>query len=356
MTPLLNLALRALTLYGGALLLSAPLRQHPTTPSPVAVDSARRLVIVTAGPFHIPPRPPTMAHMAMPMDGGDSLVKQFTWPLGTLLQGVQLELADGEGHPLPRRLLHHLILVDFDRRQLVYPLVERLMAFGQETGDVSLPASIAFPLPARHRIGLLIMWDNETGQPIDGVTVRLTFHYAAPNLQPRPIPMLPFFVDANIVFGGHDAFDVPPGGIARTADFTIPLDGHLAALSGHLHDHGVWLRLEDLTTGKTIVTVRAKRDSTGHVLAVSRELLALHGPGPHLRASHRYRMEARYDNPTGDTLHHMMASMVGLFAPDDPTRWPALDTLSDAYRKDIASMFGPGGRPAGNPPPGTGQH
>jgi hypothetical protein len=296
-----------------------------------------------------------MAHMSMQMaggdrmEGGDSLVKQFTWPLRTLLQGLRLELVDGAGHPLPRRLLHHLILVDFDRRQLVYPLVERLMAFGQETADVSLPSSIALPLSAGQRIGLFIMWDNETGQPIDSVTVRLTFRYAAPNLRPRPVLLLPFFVDANLVTGGHDAFNVPPGGIAKTSDFTLPLSGHLVAASGHLHDHGVWLRLKDLTTGKIIVTVRANRDSTGHVRSLSRELLALRGRGPHLRANHRYRLEARYDNPTGDTLGNMMAAMIGLFAPDDPAQWPVLDTLDGDYRKDIASMFGPGGSPAGSP-------
>jgi hypothetical protein len=332
-------------LAGGTLVLAAGGIQ----PTGVVVDSARHRVIVTAGPFHVPTRAPMLSHMSMHMEGGDSLVKQFPWPVTSLLQGLSLELLDAHGRLLPRRLLHHLNLVDFDRRQLVYPLVERLMGFGQETEDVSLPKSIGLPLSAGQRLGLFVMWDNETGQALDGVTVRLTFRYAAPNLQPHPIPVMPFIIDAHLVIGGHNIFSVPPGGIVKAFDFTLPLSGHLIAAGGHLHDHGIWVRLLDLTSGKTIVTVRAKRDSTGHVSGMSRELLALRGAGPHLRADHRYRLEARYDNPTGDTLPGMMALMVGLFAPDHPAQWPAIDPGNRDYRTDIASMFGPGGAPAGSP-------
>ena len=309
----------------------------------VHVDSARHLVVITMGPFVIPPAPPVMSHMAMHMEGNDSLVKRISWPMTTLLQGLRMEILDADGHPLPRRLIHHLNLVNFDRRQLVYPLAERMMGFGQETEDVSVPRSIGVPISAGHRVGVFVMWDNETGQPLRDVTVRLTFSWAAGNLQPHPIAVMPFIIDANLVVGGHNVFDVPPGGCTRAYDFRLPVDGHLVAVSGHLHDHGTWVRLVDRTTGKVVVTVNARSDSAGHVTGMSRELLALRGQGPHLKANHAYRLETRYENASADTLHGMMALMVGLFAPDDPRRWPNIDPGDGDYQKDLAEMLGPAG-------------
>ena len=99
----------------------------------------------------------------------------------------------------------------------------------------------------------------------------------------------------------------------------------------------------DRTAGRVVVTIRAKRDSLGHVSGMSRELLALRGQGPHLKANHDYRLEAHYDNPSSDTLPGMMALMVGLFAPDDPRRWPTIDPKDGDYQKDLADMLGPTG-------------
>jgi hypothetical protein len=331
--------------FGLSLLTWSP-SHHATLPDAqrgVRVDSARHLVVISLGPFAVQPAPPVMSHMAMHMEGGDSLVKRIYWPMTTLLQGLRMEILDASGNPLPRRLIHHLNLVNFDRRQLVYPLAERMMGFGQETEDVSVPRSIGLPITAGNRVGVFVMWDNETGQTLHDVSVRLTFSWAAGNLQPRPISVMPFIIDANLVVAGHNVFDVPPGGCTRHYDFRFPVDGHLVAVSGHLHDHGVWVRLVDRTTGRVIVTVNARSDSTGHVTGMSRELLALRGQGPHLKADHEYRLETHYENPSADTLNGMMALMVGLFAPDDPHRWPSIDPGDGDYQKDLADMLGPAG-------------
>ena len=158
---------------------------------------------------------------------------------------------------------------------------------------------------------------------------------------PRPIAVFPLFIDANRVVGGHDTYDVPPGGCVRTSEFSLPVGGHLLAVGGHLHNHGVYLRLEDAGSGKTVVTVSAKHDRTGAVLGVSRELLAVRGQGARLRADHRYRLVAVYDNPTPDTLRAVMAYMGGLFAPDDGHHWPAIDPQNEEYRVDVMALSGP---------------
>src|SRR5262249_61854809 len=122
------------------------------------VAAPRHLVVPTMAPFVTPPAPPLMNHMAMHMEGGDSLVKRIYWPMTTLLQGLRMEILDASGQPLPRRLIHHLNLVNFDRRQLVYPLAERMMGFGQETEDVSVPRSIGVPITAGDPVRAFAVW------------------------------------------------------------------------------------------------------------------------------------------------------------------------------------------------------
>jgi hypothetical protein len=46
-----------------------------------------------------------------------------------------------------------------------------------------------------------------------------------------------------------------------------------------------------------------------------------------------------YDNPTGEVrVKGAMASMVGLFVPDDMKRWPSVDPRDATYRRDLASL------------------
>ncbi len=309
---------------------------EPTAQAWVRVDSAHRALVVTAGPFRLPAASAPMAGMAHCMMGDTNLpVARFEWPFDTWVRGARVELVDRRGHPLPRGLLHHLTLENFDRRELVYPVAERLMSLGRETQDISLPRTVGIPMKTGQRLGVWVMWENDTGRELDSVFLRITLRWTAPNQVPRPIDVLPFHVDANLQVLGPNTFDVPPGGVSKVFEFTLPVGGHLLAAGGHLHDHGVSLRLEDGETGKALVTVTAKRDAEGRVLGISRELLAFRGEGPHLRAHHRYRLVVRYDNPTADTLSDVMGIMGGLFAPDDSRSWPPIDPQDSTYAADL---------------------
>lgn len=309
---------------------------EPAAQALVQVDSGHRALVVTAGPFRLPAASASMAGMPHDMMGDTNLpVARFEWPLDTWVRGAQVKVVDGRGQPLPRQLLHHLTIENFDRRELVYPVAERLLSMGKETQDISLPRTVGIPMKAGQRLGVWVMWENDTGRELDSVFLRITLRWTAPNQVPRPINALPFHVDANLHVVGHNTFDVPPGGVSKIFEFTVPVGGHLLVASGHLHDHGVSLRLEDGETGKPLVTVTAKRDTEGHVLGVSRELLALRGQGPHLSARHRYRLVVRYDNPTADTLTDVMGIMGGLFAPDDIRRWPPINPQDSTYAADL---------------------
>src|SRR5260370_26988740 len=227
----------------------------------------------------------------------------------------------GRGWGVPRGWIQHLYVVDFDRRELVYPIAQRVFGMGRETPDVMLRSTIGIPLSAGHELGLYLMWGNDAGAEVDGVYLELAFRWTASSQDP-PLEVFPFFVDAHVALGADWSFEVPPGGGSATYEFTLPISGHLRMAGGHLHDHGLTLRLEDGPTGASIVTLRAQRDSSGRLLGVPYRILAVRDSGPHLMAGRRYRLVATYDNPTPRPLSAVMGTLADVFAPYPPAPAP----------------------------------
>src|SRR6185503_10120006 len=79
-------------------------------PVQVRVDSARREVVITAGPYRLPANPPGMHEgmEGMEDEPEDLLVQEFAWPLTTWVRGFRLAIVDSAGRPLPRGLMHHM--------------------------------------------------------------------------------------------------------------------------------------------------------------------------------------------------------------------------------------------------------
>ena len=328
-------------------LLGAPLAAQPDDSLPhtaVQYEPERRALTITVGPFHLPAEMEMEHDHEMMMMSGwiEDSSALVTWPANTLLQAFQIRIEDAAGRQLSRRLLHHYAVIDLDRRELVYPVAHRLLGGGQESGDVRLPPSVAVPLSAGHRLQAWFMWRNDTGEDLDGVYLKLTLTWLPGNLQPRPAPVLPFWVD--IEFhpgeGGSNRYDVPPGGSTHVAEFTLPVSGHLLVLSGHLHEYGATIRVEDVLTGEILSRVYASRDSDGTVREVGRDMLGLWGPGPHLEANRRYLVVVVYDNPTGAPLNGVMGVIGGLFQPDDLREWPAVDPTNPDYLRDLGGFSG----------------
>ena len=150
--------------------------------------------------------------------------------------------------------------------------------------------------------------------------------------------------------GQSNTFDVPPGRHELSADVVFPIPGRLLVVSGHLHDHGESVRLEDAETGRVLVQVAANRDPDGTVHGVARRLFALWGRGLRVDAGRRYRVVGVYNNATPDTVRHAMAELIGIFAPDDVRQWPRVDRSDSTYVQDLARY---GGRVR---PESTGSH
>jgi hypothetical protein len=309
----------------------------------VTLDSARHVVVLRAGPFIAEPAEhgehhEHMSHAEMP--DRDDPVQRFEWPCDAWLRGFALRLEDAQGRQLPLRWIHHLKVVNFARRQLVYPIAERLIAVSRESRDVKLPVTVGIPVRAGDELGVYVMWDAPADAPSREVFIQIELQWTPTNLLPRPVSALPFQVDVR--FGvSRNTFPVPPGRHEWAYEFELPVSGHLLLAGGHLHDYGESVRLEDVATGRRLLYIASRRDSSGHLLGMPRKLLALWGEGLRLVAGRRYRIVAVYENPTADTIPGAMGIIGGLFAPDDLRRWPRIDPLNADYRLDLELLGNP---------------
>jgi hypothetical protein len=326
------------TLFAVSVLAAPP---GPPASTSVTVDSSKHELTITAGPYDLPNMPP-MDDAAM-MDLGmshDTPVQNFEWPIDGWFRGFRVDLVNAQGQPVPRHVMHHLIMVNFSRRQLLYPAAERLMGAGTETdSEISVPKTIGVPMKPGMRLGMYVAWHNDTGKELDRVYLKVTMLWTPSNQNPQPVNSLPLYMDVNLTVGGSNTFDVPPGKSSKAYEFTLPVGGRLLGVGGHMHDYGVRVRLEDAETGKVITSVVATRDAEGKVSKMSRKLYGVSGDGLKLEANHPYRVVGEYDNPTGETLiKGAMAHMVGLFVPEDMSKWPKIDPSDPTYQRDLASL------------------
>ncbi len=302
----------------------------------VRVEAHRdgREIVVTVGPIEIPASTSYSHH---PPEAR----MQFDWPTAGWLRGYRIDLLDAEGRILPREMLHHAGVANLDRRQLAYPLVERLVAAGRETRPVMLPASMGVPLSAGQKLLMYYALVNPTSTTLRGATLKLTVTWT-PETSKTPRSAFPVYLDANPkALGGPRSFDISAGVSVTSSEFRLPASGRLRALGGHLHDYAVEIRLEDVQTGKVMARIKAKRHADGRLISVGSTRFVLTRGGLHLAADRPYRVVAVYNNPTGATIPDgAMGYLVGPFIPDNPTQWPAIDPVNPLFQADLAVMLG----------------
>ncbi|MCL4865545.1 MAG: hypothetical protein KJZ47_06595 [Gemmatimonadales bacterium] len=334
------------TLLALALGAAAPSDTTRLAPDPaisVRVDSTRREVVLRAGPFTIPAGQGAMDHAhhgAHDAPGAQTPFLPFQWPMAGWLYGFSVALVDQSGRALPRSLIHHVNMMNLERRALLYDAVERTMAAGSETGDVELPRTVGFPMSAGTAMGLVAAWANDTGKEIPGVELVVTYRWSPTNLNPRPLDVLPLYVDVNYRGAGQtDSYDLPPGRSEKQFEFTLPIDGRLLGAGGHLHDHAVDLLLQEVESGRELVHLKARLGPGGVIQEVERNLFGVRGDGLRMHAGRRYRLTAVYDNPTGTTIvNGAMGILIGLFAPSDLREWPRVDQSNPGIRADLQAI------------------
>ena len=334
-------------MFALALILAAitPVRPGPGTEHGlyVAVDSAHHTVTLTGGRYDLDPAMDEMPDMPMGMMKMQvSSLLHFTWPVTGWVRGVRLRIYDASGKSLPRRLVHHINVINFARRQLFYAVPERMIAMGQETQDIRVPATIGIPVSAGMPMAALVMWHNETTQKFTGVSFEMTIEYSPTNLVPRPTSVLPVYMDVMNPVGRDVDFDIPAGPSTWTHDFRMPFSGRIIGVGGHAHDYARGISLLDVTDSarpKQVVHLNTPLDARGMIQSVDRQLPGITGDGIKLTAGHVYRLVGKYDNPTGKTLEKgAMIHMALLFVPDHAGQWMTLDTADADWQKDMARL------------------
>ncbi|MGH7583215.1 MAG: hypothetical protein ACREL5_08330, partial [Gemmatimonadales bacterium] len=253
--------------------LLAPVAQQPATEHGliVRVDSSRHTVTLVGGQYDIDPAMDEMPDMPMGMMKMQvSSLLRFTWPVSGWIRGVRLRIHDASGKPLPRRLVHHINVVNFARRQLFYDMPERMIAMGQETQDIKVPATIGIPVTTGMPMAALVMWHNETANAYKGVSFEMTIDYSPTNLVPRPVSVMPVYMDVVNPVGQDVDFDIPAGRSTWTHDFTMPFSGRIIGAGGHAHDYADGISLLDVTDSarsRTVVHLNTPVDARGHILS-----------------------------------------------------------------------------------------
>lgn len=313
----------------------------------VRVNERRHEVVLRLGPFPLPAQAEEeehQGHEGMDHSHGPQMPSyRFVWPVSGWARGFRVEIVDPAGKPLSRRLLHHVNLSHLDRRALALPMFEKILAAGQETESVILPKTVGVWIEKGTDMALSSMWTNETGADLAGVVMVLSLPYLPTNTVPRPTEVRPFSFDIGFRPGLTAGFDLDTGRVEFTRAFEVAVDGRLLGIGGHLHDYGYAIELRDGATGKVLVPLKGKLAPDGKLLGVTRKILGATGGGLRLRAGRRYMVVAKYYNPTGRRLRlGAMAAMAGIFSPDHPERWPALDKGNSVNVAELESL-GQGG-------------
>lgn len=299
----------------------------------IRVDSARREVVISAGPVTVPA-------MTLYAHHAKEEYLSVAWPVSGWVRGYRIDLVDSSGKQLPRELLHHVGMVNLARRQLAYPIAERLFASAQETKPVVLPASMGVPLTGNEEMVLYYALVNPGQTELSGVVVQVTILWTPANSR-GVTDVLPLVANAKDESAESISFDVKPGVSSTSAEFTIPVSGYVRALGGHLHDYGVELRLEDAESNKVLARLGTNRTSEGLLRDVEQTTFRLKRRGLRLEANHRYRVVAVYDNPTCHTIQEgAMGLVVGAFIPDDLRGVQRVDTTDRVFQRDLEGLSG----------------
>ena len=137
-------------------------------------------------------------------------VQEGTVPFDFTIRGYRAEVYDERGRRVPQDVIHHMNLLDPERRELFEPIMLRVLAASHETKPVRLPGWL-FGIPMREgsKFLALTMLHNPTSESYRGVRVHLVLEYERAERLPI-YPVVPWHLDTMFPLG-RKAFDLPPG-------------------------------------------------------------------------------------------------------------------------------------------------
>lgn len=255
-------------------------------------------------------------------------------PVDGWIHGYEIEIVDGSGREVPQQVLHHVNLISPDHRELFSPIMRRIGAAGQETEPVRLPRLAGYPIQQGETLMIASMLHNPTESAYDDAYVRIRMPYTPAEARIRPVEVFPFYMDVMPPASVH-AYDLPPGRSEMSWEGQPAVSGRILGVGGHLHEHGVALRLEDVTRGKVIWEAEPVVDEDGRIIAMPTKRF-LWRLGLPFRSDRTYRLTAVYENPTGETIARgAMGALGGIFRPGLSEELPLADFNHPEYVLDF---------------------
>jgi hypothetical protein len=300
-------------------------RSAPPPGLTVSADPAARVLQLRLGP------------MALPAGGEHAMVRTplltAEVPVGGWLIGFKATLRNEAGDVLPGHLLHHVNIMVPDRADVFRPIMQRLMAAGEETEAIDLPWPLGIPVPEGRELLVYAMLHNPHDVDHGHVWLDMSIRYT----ERRRWAVHPFFIDVSPP-PGPASWDLPPGRSERSWEGTPAVAGRILGVGGHLHRFGTELVLEDVTAGRVVTRLRPDIGPDGSIrrVEIRRFLWRLGVP---LRTDRVYRITAVYENPTPDTIPGGAMGAIGGAVLPRGRAWPTPDPSNPLFIRDLDGLI-----------------
>ncbi len=281
------------------------------------------------GPFDIATGAP---HLRLP-------IQKTEIPFDLYGYGFDWEIRNSAGEKLPDDLLHHMNIIDIDSRELFSPVARRIVAAGRETSSIEFPKIVGIPVTGGHRVWLVSMFGNPTGEDFTDAYLHVNLKYTLPEDGILPtMEVYTFYMDVTGFVGPKD-FPIPPGRSENEYTASPGADGKILGIGGHLHDYGTEIRLEDATEGEVIWAGTPIVNEQGRTTGVSKDLL-LTELGLDIYADHEYRIVVVHENPTEEYASDGgMGAIAGIMTVTGDGDWPELDSNDPDYLEDLENTL-----------------
>lgn len=224
-------------------------------------------------------------------------------------------VADARGRVLPGSLLHHAMLVNVGAASSTAsppPLIYWGVGTGSEMTAFHVPAGYGLPVKAGDRLEMVCMFDNPHQVTHQDVVCQAHLTFQSPQADvpdPRSLVTVWLKVDPGDGYG----YWVSPGAHERSQLVQFPFSGTVVYMAAHLHAHARSFTVEETDPPRTVWVATPNQSADGQLTRVP----TWSSPaGWRVTADGRYRLTARYDNPTNSPIDAM--GVLGAFmAPDD---------------------------------------
>ncbi|MGH2753803.1 MAG: hypothetical protein ACRDLB_05160 [Actinomycetota bacterium] len=252
-------------------------------------------------------------------------------PEAGYITSMHATLVDEEGDHVGRHEahLHHVVFANPNRSNLMCPgfPADTFFASGKERTKMQLPDGYGYFWDAGSPPGypgypptwgivhhVMTMHEGHSTE----VFVRLDLGFDAVD-EGSLIDVTPVWLDV-MGCAGDPVFDVRKGSgtkgvYERSLEMTVPAGGRFVALGGHLHDGGLKLRLDDMTSGEKLWVSRATYGPANRGWDLRRMSSFSGIPGSEVAEGDRVKLTAYYDST--HRWKKVMGIMVGALAPSE---------------------------------------